>query len=300
MNNVIDFLRNARARKIYVILTNGGGIPLNYSSIIDANPAPDNVEDENWIFFHPGFLKAYRRVTRDILESIRDADPDLLNVVFSFDLFNELYFVWDRKPWTLESGDFQFAGKSYDMASPVDRQRLADQAAKLWANGLVRTVRSVSQDTMVTASVFTPNAVGRPGHDGVAAGLDPAERRVPVRARALSGSNLNYIDVHVYPRGPDYKIGEDLKSAEVPTLRKGKPLVMGEYGALKDAYPSIESATQAMDSFLGQSCRYDFDGWLYWTWDTKEQPELWYARETVGGQNMNMAIAPKYLPQICL
>jgi hypothetical protein len=38
------------------------------------------------------------------------------------------------------------------------------------------------------------------------------------------------------------------------------------------------------------SCAYGFDGWLLWTWDTYEQPELWTALS--GGRVIEQALAP--------
>ena len=296
MDNVIDFLRKAESQGIYVILTNTF-LPANYYSIVNSIAVPANVEEESSFFFHPGFVKASQTLAKDVLESISASDRDLFDALFAYDVMNEAYFVWDFKPWTMQSGTFHFAGKNYDMSSSADRQRLADAAAIQWANRMTKAVKSVSPTTMVTSSLFTPFAVGRTGHDGVLPGLYPYERRAPLRARAFSRSNFDYVDVHVYPLGPGYSIDEDLATAEVQRLRATKPLLMGEYGAFKFAYPTIEAATQAIGDFLPDTCRFGFDGWLYWTWDTREQAELWYARESSGA--MNKVVAPKYLPQIC-
>jgi len=76
-----------------------------------------------------------------------------------------------------------------------------------------------------------------------------------------------------------------------------KPLLMGEFGAFKFAYPSPAAAVPALLAWQRDSCRYGIDGWLLWTWDTDEQRELWNALS--GGGIIDRTLSPKNRPDPC-
>jgi len=50
-----------------------------------------------------------------------------------------------------------------------------------------------------------------------------------------------------------------------------------------------------------QSCAYNFKGWLLWTWDTDEQPELWNGQSNgqSSGGAINLKLAPASRPNPC-
>jgi diguanylate cyclase (GGDEF)-like protein len=56
-------------------------------------------------------------------------------------------------------------------------------------------------------------------------------------------------------------------------------------------------AASALAAWQAASCRYGIDGWLVWTWDTDEQPELWNAQS--GGGAIASALAPRLHPNPC-
>jgi len=64
---------------------------------------------------------------------------------------------------------------------------------------------------------------------------------------------------------------------------------MGEYGAFKWAYPSLQMRLLGCKAGQIQSCAYNFKGWLLWTWDTDEQPELWNGQSSGGAINLKLA-----------
>ena len=49
-----------------------------------------------------------------------------------------------------------------------------------------------------------------------------------------------------------------------------KPVVLGEFGAFKYAYPDASDADRILRSVQAESCTYGLDGWLHWSWDTTE------------------------------
>ena len=46
-----------------------------------------------------------------------------------------------------------------------------------------------------------------------------------------------------------------------------------------------------------KSSAYDIDGWMLWTWDTNEQPDLWNAISD--GNVIDQALSPKTRPDPC-
>ena len=59
----------------------------------------------------------------------------------------------------------------------------------------------------------------------------------------------------------------------------------GSSGAFRWAYPLVTDAAAGVQSWQIQSCAYNFKGWLLWTWDTDEQPELWNGQSSGGAIN---------------
>jgi len=104
------------------------------------------------------------------------------------------------------------------------------------------------------------------------------------------------IDLHVYPRL--YDTNGELASFEIPASRQ-KPLLLGEFGANRQKFgQNITQAALAMRDFQVLTCRsYGFAGWLLWTWDTTEQPELYNALDTNGA--INGVLAPIVRPDPC-
>jgi hypothetical protein len=41
---------------------------------------------------------------------------------------------------------------------------------------------------------------------------------------------------------------------------------LGEFGAFRNIYPDVNSASRALTDWIVESCRYGFDGWMYWTY----------------------------------
>src|SRR5713101_2784979 len=72
----------------------------------------------------------------------------------------------------------------------------------------------------------------------------------------------------------------------------------GETGAVFTwAYPLASDAALDLQDWQIQSCTYNVDGWLLWTWDTNEQPEIWNAMSQ--GGVINPAPAPATRPDPC-
>jgi hypothetical protein len=283
VENLIDFIRSANSHRIYVELT-GQWLPNNYYRIAYSKnfpPPNQNSSGLNQLLLSEGLASAFGKYEADLIESIKCQAPELLSGIFALDLWNELYFDGSEKPFSETAGNFHSdLGKSYDLENRISRQALADDAAIRWVNVVAAAVKRIDADILLTSSVFTPLEVQRAGYEGVytkkSRNNDP---RQPFRLRILNDSRLDYLEIHPYPHTVDYDLLSDLKSLEYTEFEKAKPILVGEFGAYKNDFKDIQSAIAVARSFISQVCRQSLAGWLYWTWDTNEQPYLWNMKE---------------------
>jgi hypothetical protein len=149
-----------------------------------------------------------------------------------------------------------------------------------WIDGVRRAIRGLDPTALVGVGF-----------------AQPLERRStgPGLVRAvLERSQADFIDVHAYSSlGLPWK--EYAAAAGFAAARK--PLLMGELGAFKAAYPTVADAVQALRSRIEESCGYGFTGWLAWSWDARAQPELWNA--TSAGGVLEHSLAPEAWPSPC-
>ncbi|CAF4601694.1 unnamed protein product [Rotaria socialis] len=285
--NVIDFLLRASIYHIAVMLTASWN-PANYQSIVNSYPIPANVTGINMIIFHAGQAAAKAQFFQDLLEQIQKTSLLAFNTIFAIDIFNEISVSVQQQPFSLTDGIVSFDNVSYNMAKGNDRQQLVDVAGNIWLNTIVRAIKSVTPTIMVTASLFSPNAVGHDGFDGVQTRPPGADDRYPLRPGSLINSLADYIDLHVY--SSDHTRAE-FDGAE---LTQVKPLLLGETGAFKNNYPNASSAGRAVQNVMIESVNYGFTGWGIWTWDTIEQLSLWTLVDN--NNTMNNILAPSVWP----
>jgi hypothetical protein len=117
-----------------------------------------------------------------------------------------------------------------------------------------------------------------------------------IRTRAvIEHSTADFVDIHPYP-GADLTFPQFMQNYGIdgPTP---KPIIMGEFGAFKFAYGSASEAANALISWQRQSCAYGIDGWLLWTWDSADQPDLWNGLDA--GGTIERALSPASRPDPC-
>ncbi len=110
----------------------------------------------------------------------------------------------------------------------------------------------------------------------------------------MNKSKLDFLEIHPYPHLANYDLSSDLRTLEYTQFEKTKPIFVGEFGAYKKDFKDIEGAIAIARSFISQVCQHHLVGWLYWTWDTDQQPYLWNMKEKDGA--IANAIAPKNFP----
>ena len=285
MANVADFLRRAARHGIRVVPALIHLPQCARYQALAANP-PQGIGGLNALYLHKGGIDAKARYAADFVKTLRDADPALLPAVFAYELDNETHLAATSPPFSLTKGTVTPAdGATYDCASEAGLQRMADENLKLWANTCADAIRRVDPQALVSTNVFTFRAVGRSG-PGRLRRDHTRDRRFPARPLALAHTRLDYLDIHFYPFD-NQTLDRDLASIEWDQLEaactaRGKPLIMGEFGAFKGPYPTPPQAAAAMAAHLRRVLGLGFLGYLYWTYDCDEQERLWNAKSGRG------------------
>ena len=284
--NVVDFLRRARSHGIFVMLTAEwlpGGAAYD---AIGAGIRRDWFDDVNIVFLSPQGVRMSVLFWQGLIhELIRQRAP--LDAVFAYSLWNEAVVWAARPPLTLSSGRVTTAnGQSYDMASNDARKRMIDDAFVYYIHQVRSAIVRIDPTALVTMGFFhdtEPNTARR-GDDRV------------VRTRAvIERSTADFVDIHPYP-GDEIGFAQLMQNYGIDGPVQ-KPIVIGEMGASMRAFGTTTDAANALVTWQRMSCAYGIDGWLLWTWDTNEQPDLWNALS--GGGVIERALAPNNRPDPC-
>jgi hypothetical protein len=286
LTNFVDFLRRAKAHGLYVVVTTDW-LPFGtrYDQLM--NTAPRNlVDDVNIAYLTEEGVEANVRFWRDFAAALvaRGAPLDAL---LAYELRNELFFLADKPPFSLSSGQLRAPnGTTYNLASADEKRRLLEDGLVFWIDRMRAAIRSVDPTALVTIGFFWPQEPN-PARIG--------DTRLIYTRAAIERSTADFVDLHVYP-GLELNFRQFMENYGVPGPT-AKPLVLGEFGAFRFAYPSVEEAGTALQAVQAASCPYGFDGWLLWTWDTNEQGELWNALSSGGA--IDRALAPATRPDPC-
>src|SRR5262249_30851041 len=156
-----------------------------------------------------------------------------------------------QPPFTRTSGRVKTAnGKTYDLSDPEAKLRMADEGIRFFIRKVKAAIKQVDPTALVSMGFFEPQPPGDP--------------RLVRTAPLLASSELDFFDFHYYPglRTTLPQAVEDFGMAGY----SAKPILLGEYGAFKSAYPSAAEGAAALVDLQVESCRFGFDGWLYWLW----------------------------------
>jgi hypothetical protein len=291
LENLTDFLHRAKANGIYVLLTNEGSVPAGTTWERTVNQSCcTSFAGTNLYYLTEGGIEGTQQFWRALLRGLI-ARGAPLDIVLGYSLVNEGYFESDRPPLSQASGTITTAnGRTYDLGSAADRQRMMDENLVNFADRVRDVIRGVDPTALVGMGFFWPQ------------GPNPARRGDPRLIRTgpvIRDSTLDYVDLHLYPQ-LELTFPEYTENFEVPRVT-AKPIVVGEYGAFKLSARTASKAATTVVDWQRESCAYGFDGWLLWTWDTVEEapgePDLWTAVDE--GGVLERALAPTGRPDPC-
>lgn len=286
MRNVADFLQRAKKNHIHVMFT--------LDRIPDGKYGEILLEDcctifalLNSNFLPPAGLKANQTFFKDFITDLLSLNAPT-EYIFSYELRNELAFDSDQAPFTMTSGLVRTAnGKMYDMADPTNRDLMMKENLVYWINEMRKAIREVDPTALVSAGFSVPQGPNpaRPG--------DP---KISITEPAIWSSDADFVDLHAFV-GIDLTIHQYAENFGIKDM-KTKPVIMGEFGAEVALMDTAQAAALRFREWQAESCAYGFDGWLFWTWDTNEQPELFNAMMDAG--IINKTLAPEAMPDPCV
>jgi hypothetical protein len=287
MANFFHFLNCAKNHNIYVV-TSLVFIPrcCGYQEILvkksDKIEGINEIEEINLFYLDKDFIKIKAKYVQDFVATIKKHRPDLLTTIFAFELDNETHLNAQAAPFTLTSGNILAAnGKKYDLSSDNSLQQMVDDNVNFWADTCFDAIRRIDPEAMVSTNVFSYTEVGRSG-PGKLRQDSTIDVRFPARPLALTNSKLSYLDIHLYLHN-NRNIKEDLESIEFSELtiacqKRGKPLLMGEFGAFKKEMPNLSDVADTLKKHLVKMKKLGFAGYLYWSYDCDKQEGIWNAK----------------------
>jgi hypothetical protein len=283
--NVVDLLRRVRANGLYV-MTTMDWLPGGRYGDIQAAECCELFNFNNLPYLSASGLRANQAFFDDFVRALMAAGAPL-DAVFAYELRNELFYDTNYPPLSLTSGTVRTAnGKTYNMAVAADKRLMVDENLPYWIDGVRAAIHAIDSTALVGVGFFEPQEPN-PSRVG-----DP---RLASTRPAIWLSQADFIDLHTYP-GFDLTLPQYVQNFGMDGMRV-KPIIMGEFGAFTAAYASAAAGAQALQDWQVASCAYGFDGWLLWTWDTDEQPELWNGLSQNGV--INNALARQTHPDPC-
>lgn len=262
--NLVDFLHRAKNHGVFVLLTNEW-LPPNTSYGDElASVRREWFDDINLLFLSPQGIVAQRHLWTDLVKALLRKNAPM-DAIFAYELWNEAAVLSDKRPFSLTTGRVTAAnGQTYDMANASDHKRIIDEGFVFLIDEVRAAIRQVDPTALVTMGFF---------HDTEPNPARRGDNRL-VRTRAvIEKSTADFVDIHPYP-DDELTFPQFMQNYGIDGP-VAKPIVMGEFGGAKRSYRSAGQAADALVSWQRQSCSYGIDGWLLWTWDTDEQPDLW-------------------------
>jgi hypothetical protein len=296
--NMVDFVQRAGSLGVYVMLTTNG-LPVNSYFGALAGPLPAWCGFDNADPLVPARVAAWAQFVALLATAMLQGLGGDSSPIFAYSVANEACYLDNEPPFSASSGNITTAdGLSYDMAVPASRQQCADANAVHWSSSLAAAIHAVDPGVMVTVGVFTFQAVGKSGPNGILPeGTDP---RHPFRAAVMTQfASLDYLDVHIYPVSSTWTLAADLATEEWPAVDFARmPVAMAEFGAFNFVFANLTSAAAAMVALQRDSCAANFSAWALWTWDTWEQEGFLYDA-VQGNSTIGIALAPTQRPDPC-
>ena len=249
LDNIADMMYAGQETGIYILFTSNdlpdqGG----YAEEANIGSGGTFAGYRNSYYLRPHAITATRRYWRDLLTGLVERKA-AFDAVLGWQLVNEQWIFRDQPPLSLTSGVVETTTGSYDMSDP-------NQKTQMVSDGIVYYIAQIKEEILL----HDPTAL-------VTMGFFVPEIAAPdwyvETASLLKKADLDFFDFHTYPGGPNLRehvehfgmIGYD-----------AKPILMGEYGAFRNLYSEIDSAARALTQWVAESCKYGFDGWLYWTY----------------------------------
>lgn len=285
LDNLVDFLKKAQTHHQFVLIMTSwlpaqGGYTGNCAQAA-------TFWDANEYHLCAGTIAATVKFWQDFVNGLIARQAPLQNIL-AYELDNEYYYNDQAGPLTQDAGTVTTAnGHSYDMSSASSRQQMMDDGLVYFTNTLRQAILTLDPTALVTVGFFVPQGPNP---------TRPGDSRVIEVYPAMATSTADFVDLHAYPIPGDLTLDQIVQNFGFVGYQQQKPVVMAEMGGFKSEYASAADAATGLSAWQSQSCTYHFDGWMLWTWDTEEQPELWNAKSSNGEIGQKLAPVVKADP----
>lgn len=232
----------------------------------------------------PGRVSDHARFWTDFVTGLIEVGAPM-DAIWAFELRNEQFFEADQPPFGVLDEVTTADGGTYDLTDPAQVHAMRDAGLRHYVDTMVAAIKAVDPTALVTMGFF-PSAEGPVATAPDARLVDP---------RPLIDSSLDFLDFHAYPG-----VGLDWDEAWANSLLAGvaaKPVILGEFGAFRGAYPDPVDAVATMVDYQARACTDGLDGFLYWTWSGNG-----IYTETWGGDEAQIAehLSPSRVADPCL
>jgi hypothetical protein len=299
--NVADFLSRAANHGIYVILIadelppaqGGYWAPPVAACPNFIDPSNPTSPSTNMMNLCAAGVATAGQVVHDLVQALIDQGAHL-DAVFSYELRNEYYYPSNLPPLSWTTGTVATAnGQVYDMSSASSRQQMMDDGLVYYTDQGGAAIKALDPTALVDVGFFWPQAPN-PTRIG-----DP--RLIEVYP-AYATTTADFADLHAYPIVGELSLSQVVQNYGFTGYQQQKPVLMGEFAAQQNDYPSVSRAATVLQNWQIQSCAYFFKGWLLWTWDTESAEQSpagqdWWALADTG--EINAALAPVNRPNPC-
>jgi plastocyanin len=290
LGNLADFMRRAKTHGIYVLLA---AEALPYGSFYESLAKTDcctTFDKENVHYLTANGAEGHRRFWVALIQALNSLGAPL-DYVWGYEIVAEQFYRENVAPLSFGAGLVTTGnGSTYDMAVPAQKQLMMDENLSWWAGQVRSGILSVDSTALVSIGFLWPK------------GPNPARAGDPrvVRARpVVDASSLDFFDIHLHP-GAELTFAQYMQNFEL-TAQPVKPVVIGEFGAYKYAYPTPADAERILRSIEADSCPFGIDGWAHWSWDTTEwgTGELPFWEGSAAGFLIDQALGPRLRPDPC-
>jgi hypothetical protein len=284
LDNIADMMLAARETGIFIQFTSNdlpddGG----YADEANEGSGGDFAGYRNSYYLRPQAISATRRYWRDILTGLVERDA-AFDAVLGWQLLNEQWMFLDQPPLSLSAGLVETTTGIYDMSDPSQKKQMVSEGLVFYIAQMKEEILAHDPTALVTMGFFAPE-LAAPGWYVETASL-------------LEKSDLDYFDFHAYPGWLDL---EAYAEAFGMLGYSEKPVVLGEYGAFRHVYADLDTAARVTTNWVADSCRFGFDGWLYWTYypaDAGADDRTWGLTDE--GEYLLTLFSPAEQPDPCI
>ena len=287
--NIAEYLRAAKEHGLVVMFTVDDLVgPVRWES------GRSGEDHTTWGGFNlhdltPGGIDDQLRFWDDLVGGLIEVGAPL-DAVWSWQLRNEQFFEANMPPFGAVDQATAANGTTYDLTDPAEAKALVDDGLTYWARTLADRIKQHDPTALVSVGYFTsaqgPNDLGR--------GVD---HRLVDPSPLLTVDEIDFIDYHDYPGlapvGWEGTFGNSFLTGD-----HDKPIVLGEVGAFRSAYSTVDAGITALVGQISDACRSGLDGFLGWVWDGQGRyDDTWNAVDQDGA--IATALSPTNYPDLC-